>query len=185
MIAAMHMDGLADSWYLDYVEGRENMGWEKFSNLVLQRFSVPGGDNLVGQFNKLRQEGTVIAYVNKFEELKAFMLNMNRSLSEEYFIKSFISGLKEEISQMVEMLNPTTLSHANHLALKQEAILNSLKTQDKCHTPSSIGHTHQSWKGGSTDTNNLKKPTPPNNPKYPPIKRLNKEEMEAKGRQGL
>ncbi|KAL0434012.1 UNVERIFIED_CONTAM: hypothetical protein Slati_2735500 [Sesamum latifolium] len=54
LTAAMYMDGLADSWYLDYVEGRENMGWARFAYLVLQRFAAPGRDNLIGQFKQAR-----------------------------------------------------------------------------------------------------------------------------------
>ena len=51
-------------------------------------------------------------YEEKFEELKTLMLIRNPKLDEEYFVSSFISGLKEEIKPMVKMVKPQTLSKA-------------------------------------------------------------------------
>lgn len=49
----------------------------------------------------LQQEGTVEEYREKFEELKAFKSHSYRALNEEYHLKSFISGLKEELQDLV------------------------------------------------------------------------------------
>lgn len=61
---------------------------------------------MVAEFNKLRQTDSVLAYQEQFEELRALMLVSNNSLSEQYFISSFISGLKEEIKFVVQMFLP-------------------------------------------------------------------------------
>ncbi|KAK6136938.1 hypothetical protein DH2020_029316 [Rehmannia glutinosa] len=117
VVAGMNMEATADHWYLEYVEGRENMPWERFSTMVLDRFLNVDGNHLVGQFNKLKQEGTLLDYINEFEELRAFMLEkVNRNHSEEYFVESFISGLKKEIKNMLELLQPKTLLEAMQLA---------------------------------------------------------------------
>jgi len=47
----------------------------------------------VQEFNRLRQEGTVLDYQAKFEELKFLMLNKNPFLTEEYFVSNLIGAL--------------------------------------------------------------------------------------------
>lgn len=59
-------------------------------------------------------------YQERFEELKPLMLTKNRNLDENYFISSFISGLKEEIKPMIRMLKPATLTEAFELSQWQE-----------------------------------------------------------------
>ncbi|XP_026383767.1 uncharacterized protein LOC113279283 [Papaver somniferum] len=61
------------------------------------RFENPIEENFVGSFNKLIQRSSVDDYYEEFESLKALMLNMNPSLTETYFVMSFLSGLKEEM----------------------------------------------------------------------------------------
>ena len=68
------------------------------------------------EFNKLRQSSKVEEYKEKFEELKTLMIIRNQHLDEEYFVSSFISGLKEEIKTMIRMLKLATLSEAFELA---------------------------------------------------------------------
>ncbi|XP_026459456.1 uncharacterized protein LOC113360127 [Papaver somniferum] len=56
---------------------------------------------------------------------------MNPSLSETYFIMSFLSGLKEEIGRSVSMFHPSTLSEAFSLARLQEQKVNIASTATK------------------------------------------------------
>ena len=53
--------------------------------------------DIIEEFNKLKQEGTVQAYQLKFEELRSLMMVHNPHLSEEYYVSSFISGLGDEV----------------------------------------------------------------------------------------
>lgn len=69
-------------------------------------------EDVVEEFNKLQQEGTVEEYVEKFEELRVLMAAANPYLSESYYISSFISGLKKEIKPMLRILEPQTLYNA-------------------------------------------------------------------------
>lgn len=94
LCAAMHMEDLADSWYLDYIEGRENIGWERFSDLILERFSAEREGGIVGQFNKLKQDKSVEEYVLKFEELKTFMLSQNRHFHRTILFKVLLVVLR-------------------------------------------------------------------------------------------
>lgn len=129
--AAMYMEGRADLWYLEYVEGMEGISWGEFGKLVIERFSNAEGVNLIAQFNKLRQTSDVMSYTFQFEELKAFMVSDNRQLKESYFVQSYISGLNDDIARMVEMFNPSSLKQAIQLARKQELQLVSMKGESR------------------------------------------------------
>lgn len=62
------------------------------------------GEFVVEEFNKLQQEGGVLAYQAHFEELRSIMVTLNSHLSEAYFVSSFLSGLNEELQPIVKML---------------------------------------------------------------------------------
>lgn len=72
-------------------------GWTRLVDLVVERFTSAKCDNIKGEFNKLKQVGSVDDYTLRFEELKSFMKQRDRHLNEEYFIKNYLSGLKYEI----------------------------------------------------------------------------------------
>ena len=92
------------------------MTWRTFEDLLFKRFDSRSGKDVVEDFNKLRQSGKVKEYQERFEELKTHMMIRNQHLDEEYFVSSFISGLKDEIKTMIKMVKPATLSEAFELA---------------------------------------------------------------------
>ncbi|XP_026451994.1 uncharacterized protein LOC113352386 [Papaver somniferum] len=115
-LATLYLDGNTDVWFQDYQEGKGSLYWEDFIIDVCTRFQELGHDNVVGEFKKLDNVNTVLEYQEQFEELKALMLAKNPSLTEEYFIHSFISGLKEDIRMVVQMFTPNTLQQVIFLA---------------------------------------------------------------------
>ncbi|PPS00767.1 hypothetical protein GOBAR_AA19895 [Gossypium barbadense] len=52
--------------------------------------------DVVEEFNKLTERGSVEDYQEKFEDLRSFMLQYNLHLNEEYFVSSFVSGLTKK-----------------------------------------------------------------------------------------
>jgi len=82
--------------------------------------------DVVEEFNKLKQEGTVQSYQLKFEELKLLMLILNPTLIEGYFVSSFISGLSEELCPIVKMFQPKTIKQVAECAELQELIVEVL-----------------------------------------------------------
>lgn len=42
-LVAMNLEGMADNWFADYVEGKANLTWDEFTRLVLGRFLNPMG----------------------------------------------------------------------------------------------------------------------------------------------
>ena len=68
-----------------------------------------GQDDAVEEFSKLQQTSTVLAYQEKFEELKARVLIKTLGLTEPFFISCFLSGLSEELKISVKMHKPRVL----------------------------------------------------------------------------
>ncbi|KAL2240215.1 UNVERIFIED_CONTAM: hypothetical protein Sindi_0662700 [Sesamum indicum] len=71
---------------------------------ILERFEDLDYERVVSEFNMLRHETTVNAYLEKFEELEAHMF-----LNEDFVMMKFIGGLKDEIKGYVATMKPTTL----------------------------------------------------------------------------
>ncbi|KAE8654131.1 Thioredoxin superfamily protein [Hibiscus syriacus] len=68
--------------------------------------------DIVEEFTKLTQKGSVEDYQEKFEELQPYMLLQNPTLTEEFFVSLFISGLRDDIKHRVKALDPKNLSEA-------------------------------------------------------------------------
>lgn len=115
----IHLEGKADTWFYDYQESNLSFSWDHFVLEVCSHFLEVGHENIIGEFNKLNQIGTVEEYQEQFEELKPFMITKFRTLDEEYFTMSFISGLKEEITKMVKMLSAISLKQAIYITKMQ------------------------------------------------------------------
>lgn len=62
-----------------------------------------------------------------FESLKSLAIARNKHLSEQYFVDSFMSGLKDEIRMTVQMFGPKILTHDFSLAKLQEAALDNAR----------------------------------------------------------
>lgn len=77
-------------------------------------------EDIVEEFHSLKQTDTVAEYQKKFEELRDLMVTMNFGLTEDYFVSSFLSGLKAEIRVLIRKPKPETLYHAFTLARLQE-----------------------------------------------------------------
>ena len=101
-VVEMFLDNKADVWYQGIKVEFPDLSWQQFANMLSERFAEKGTRDVVEDFNKLQQSGTVEDYQEKFEELKSLMLVKNPHLSESYFVSSFISGLREEIKTMVK-----------------------------------------------------------------------------------
>ena len=127
LFASLHLEGLAETWFQNCFESVEGVSWEMFVENLCARFTDSSHENIVGEFIKLQQVSTVNAYQEKFESLKPLVLSKNKGLSEEFFVDSFLSGLKDEIRLTIKMFNPKTLNHAYSLARLQEATLEFAK----------------------------------------------------------
>lgn len=70
------------------------------------------GSQIVEEFNKLNQTGTIDAYLERFVELKSLKLVKNPLLPADYFVDSFIEGLVPQIKSFTRAFNPKSLAEA-------------------------------------------------------------------------
>lgn len=93
-LALMYFVGKAEIWFDGYIMEKNVVTWSEIVIDLCQRFCDKTCSDIIEEFNKLSQKSTVQEYQLKFEELWPHMLQYNPSLSESYFISSFISGLR-------------------------------------------------------------------------------------------
>ncbi|XP_026433073.1 uncharacterized protein LOC113330481 [Papaver somniferum] len=175
------------------------LDFPRFTEAVCNRFEDLANDNYVGCFNKLSQLTSVEEYFEQFKQLKALMLSKNPHLTEDYFVLSFISGLKDVLKSSVQMQKPTTLAQAFYLARLQELALSSQSSTSKTipykPTPTTFTYTKftpartpivPSTMSASPSTPISQNSTPPpKTPYVPPIRRLTYEKMSKRRAQGL
>ncbi|XP_052198354.1 uncharacterized protein LOC127805643 [Diospyros lotus] len=123
---------------------RNEYRWQEFAEDFSEWFGERSMADIIEE-NKLKQKGSVMEYQERFEELKSLMLNSHPTLTEAYFVLSFISGLNEELHPTVKMMHPVAVKQAAEKArlkeLAQEAIFRKHKLQPKANPVSnqSIG----------------------------------------------
>lgn len=115
-IAGMHLEGTARKWFQTYAVGRTHWQWTEFCNQITNRFGAWEQDLLFDNFKKLKQESTVEAYYTDFEKYKAQLQEKMPVLTEEFFVESFVGGLKAPIQETLLLLNPVTVEQALKLA---------------------------------------------------------------------
>ncbi|XP_039004688.1 uncharacterized protein LOC120131883 [Hibiscus syriacus] len=111
-LAAMYLEGKVESWFDGYIMQKNRVHWHEFEADLCHRFSDMQYTDVIEEFSKLIQKGTVEEYQVRFEELKPFILMQNPTLGEEFFVSIFISGLKEELKHRVKALNPKEVTEA-------------------------------------------------------------------------
>lgn len=111
-----HMEGKALSWYSWLMNSSPLKSWEEFVVALKTHFGPSAYEDPVGVFTKLQQTSTVEDYQSRFEVLS----NRIIGLTEEFWINTFISGLREDLRITIFMFKPTTLFAAFGLARLQE-----------------------------------------------------------------
>lgn len=123
----MYVIGKADYWWRGTRCNANSLPWNQFCSMLTDRFNISSEYEVVGQFHNLKQVATVVDYVDRFEELVSMVKRTNPSLSEHYYISSFVFGLKDHIQYHLQCHNPTTLSQAYWYALRLEHATPSFK----------------------------------------------------------
>lgn len=111
-LASYHMGGQVLIWFQDLENSSCLYTWEGFVQALIIKFRTSSYDNPMEILTRLRQNDSVKAYKGQFETLS----NRLGSLSENYKLSCFLSGLKDEIKLPVRMFNPPNLITAYGLA---------------------------------------------------------------------
>lgn len=122
-IAAAYLDDETDAWIQGWSRSRTIWSWPECVTELCSWFEEKSKADVIEEFNKLRQKGTVEEYLIRFEELRALLTISQPMLDEAYFVSSFVSGLDDQLRLMVKMLQPTTVKQAAENAQLQEMAL--------------------------------------------------------------
>ncbi|KAL4309278.1 hypothetical protein GQ457_01G012100 [Hibiscus cannabinus] len=163
-LASMHLEGRAETWFDGYIMQKHRITWHEFTADLCHRFSDRTYRDVIEEFNKLTQRGSVEEYQERFEELKPYIIQQSPYQEEGYFVSSFLSGLKEELRHRVKISNPLSLDEAYRLAKLHEVALEieTKKFKPKPYTYPTQTTTQKAW---TPNSNNPQKTTTQNNTK--------------------
>lgn len=122
-LATMSFVGDASEWYECYRVENPNPPWPILVEAVFERFKVRNIINPVVQFRRTQQTEDVEEYMKEFQRAKARLLADTGIKNEFFYLWSFISGLKEEIQNSINLFKPKTLNEAFNLALELEMVV--------------------------------------------------------------
>ena len=100
--------------------------------MVTDRFNLVFEFGIVGQFHNLKQVGSVVDYVDMFEEMVTMVRRNCPSLPETYYI-SFIFGVKGSIQFHLQCHRTTALSQAYWYAKRLEQATPSFRKYNDAH----------------------------------------------------
>ncbi|OIT18735.1 hypothetical protein A4A49_58143, partial [Nicotiana attenuata] len=107
---SVHIKEKMDTWFDVYMmEHGGQVTWKTFCLDVCRRYDNIRPMDIVVQFNWLQQWSDVEIYFTKFEELRFYLLLINPTFNEAYFVYCFMGGLKPDLESMVRASNPQTM----------------------------------------------------------------------------
>ncbi|KAM0929344.1 hypothetical protein ACQ4PT_001454 [Festuca glaucescens] len=133
--ATMHFSGNAALWLQSVEDQLPKYTWEKLCDIINTRFDRGQYQFLYRQIFKLKQHGTVIEYLERFDNLMHHMLAYRPDLDPMFFTTRFIEGLARDIRAVVMIQRPQDLETAVALALLQEEIEDDEPKLSHKHTP--------------------------------------------------
>lgn len=74
---------------------------------------------------------TVNAYIDKFEDLMTMLKQDTPELTEEWFVKCFVNGLRHDIKHQLRPLHPESLTDAYWQAKDMEIALDYYAKKNK------------------------------------------------------
>ncbi|XP_058756529.1 uncharacterized protein LOC131629765 [Vicia villosa] len=107
------MEDRALNWYQWWEEQAPLRTWEEFKIAVMRRFQPGMMQNPMGPLLSLKQKGTVVEYMEKFERLVAPLRREERIMLDSIFL----NGLKEEIQAELKLYESQGLSDLMDRAL--------------------------------------------------------------------
>ncbi|XP_057773723.1 uncharacterized protein LOC130993019 [Salvia miltiorrhiza] len=184
-LAIHNFEGKALQWFQNFgYESVLDVSWDQFLQVVAARFEDINESKIIMEFKNLKQSGSYVSYVEKFEELRACLLLSSRiKYSEEYFVANFVSGLSEELQNFMMLFKPGTLQEAIEIGQRQISTLEAIARRVKPTSNRPFSSAGPISKRPGEDAATTKSFTQ-NNLK-PPIKLLTSAERAARREKGL
>lgn len=126
-VATMYFVGGALLWLQASRALSRYESWESFAEAVCNRFGREEFQQLVRQFGRFRQTGTIAEYAEKFNELMHNLLAHHSSWNPIFFVTQFVDGLCGDIRSAVVLHRPPDLDTAVALACLQEEVLETTR----------------------------------------------------------
>lgn len=99
----------------------KQLTWGQFCEEILHSFSASSTYDLVDRFNAFKQNNLSISeYTDQFEYLMAEVQEENPNLTEMWFVKCYVNGMRATIKFQLGPLRPETLTDAYWLAVDIE-----------------------------------------------------------------
>lgn len=105
-IAGIHLQGTARKWFQIYTVGDNSMRWSEFCKKLEARFGIREQELLYDNFKQLEQTSTVNLYFAQFEKYQEQLREKMPSLTEAFFVESFIGGLQSPIKETLKLMAP-------------------------------------------------------------------------------
>lgn len=116
-LAQLHIVGEADVWLRRSGLLKQKLTWNEFGEQIVHRFSASGSYDLTEKFNNVKQHGqTVQEYTKIFEDLMADVQYENPTLSETWFVRCYVNGLRDGIKYQLRPLRPASVTEAYWMA---------------------------------------------------------------------
>lgn len=133
-LAVMYFKGSATFWLQSVDPQITEASWLEFCAAVCSRFDREQHGQLVRQFFRIKQFGSVVDYVEQFDNLVHQLLAHDSSMQPIVITNRFIDGLRDDIKAVVMLHRPVDLDTACSLAILQEEVLGeTLKKEVKKH----------------------------------------------------
>ncbi|KAJ4817820.1 polyprotein [Rhynchospora pubera] len=119
-MAVINFVGEASIWYRQFKKTIDNPPWELLVDGVYHRFTQNAAQELIGEFKRLHQVGKVQDYIRQFDTLQTKLMYERPYLPPEFYVSTFVEGLRDDIKAMVTMFKPQSLYDAYNLAGQYE-----------------------------------------------------------------
>lgn len=108
-LASGHLLGRAGKWFRNLGIPWYYLSWPQFYLMVSDRFTEANAHEAVEQLQNVRQTGTVMQYIDKFEDSVSLVKRDHPYLTEAYILSCFIGGLRADIKHDVCGQKPQNL----------------------------------------------------------------------------
>ncbi|XP_019177711.1 PREDICTED: uncharacterized protein LOC109172915 [Ipomoea nil] len=115
-VLCVNLTGKAAMLYETYLNSlREGFRWTLFARAICKRFCDNHAD-VMEEFSNFKQWGSVVEFSDKYEEFKGLLLQSYPTLTDQYFLDSFVVRLKQQLRCFVRTSRPANLEDAMWLA---------------------------------------------------------------------
>jgi hypothetical protein len=115
-----HIRGQAKTWISSSGLHLQTLTWQELSQVLIDRFPNATANDHMDQLQLLKQNTTVNAYIDQYEQWMMQMKRERSYLPQDFFVDRFTSGLKDCIKHLVQCQKPETLLSAYWYARKYE-----------------------------------------------------------------